>query len=75
MLFLVVDTTSHFLIKIPLFPGTKISQLFVKDEDDPSSLEFKIHAEKQYADFFAVDPKTGVITLNKPLDLQVNRIV
>uniref|UniRef100_A0A3Q3JL15 Protocadherin-16 n=1 Tax=Monopterus albus TaxID=43700 RepID=A0A3Q3JL15_MONAL len=67
----------HAIISESLPQGSNILQVFATDEDegDNGLVLFEINRRQSDPDrFFVMDIKSGVITLNRPLDYEVKRV-
>uniref|UniRef100_A0A8C1MAR4 Protocadherin-16 n=1 Tax=Cyprinus carpio TaxID=7962 RepID=A0A8C1MAR4_CYPCA len=67
----------HAVISENLQPGNNILQVFASDADegDNGLVLYDINRRQSDPDyFFVIDSRTGVITLNKPLDYEMRRV-
>lgn len=67
----------HAIISENLQPGSNILQVFATDDDegDNGKVLYEINRRQSDPDhYFLVDPQSGVITLNKPLDFEMRRV-
>ncbi|XP_029027438.1 protocadherin-16-like [Betta splendens] len=67
----------HAIISENLQPGSNILQVFATDADegDNGMVLYEINRRQSDPDrYFVVDSRTGVITLNKPLDFEMRRV-
>lgn len=67
----------HAIISENLQPGSNILQVFATDDDegDNGKVLYEINRRQSDPDhYFIVDPQSGVITLNKPLDFEMRRV-
>ncbi|XP_063060967.1 protocadherin-16 [Engraulis encrasicolus] len=67
----------HATISENLQPGNNIVQVFASDADegDNGLILYEINRRQSDPDhYFVIDPRTGVITLNKPLDFEMRRV-
>ncbi|XP_017273627.1 protocadherin-16 [Kryptolebias marmoratus] len=67
----------HAIISESLPQGSSILQVFAADEDegDNGLVLYEINRRQSDPDrYFVIDLKTGVITLNKPLDFELKRV-
>lgn len=67
----------HAMISENLQPGNNILQVFASDADegDNGLVLYDINRRQSDPDrYFVIDSRTGVITLNKPLDYEMRRV-
>uniref|UniRef100_A0A673C4G1 Protocadherin-16 n=1 Tax=Sphaeramia orbicularis TaxID=375764 RepID=A0A673C4G1_9TELE len=67
----------HAIISENLQPGSNILQVFATDADegDNGVVLYEINRRQSDPDrYFVVDSRTGIITLNKPLDFEMRRV-
>ncbi|XP_026137609.1 protocadherin-16-like [Carassius auratus] len=67
----------HAVISENLQPGNNILQVFASDADDGDNglVLYDINRRQSDPDrYFVIDTRTGVITLNKPLDFEMRRV-
>uniref|UniRef100_A0A672FZE0 Protocadherin-16 n=1 Tax=Salarias fasciatus TaxID=181472 RepID=A0A672FZE0_SALFA len=67
----------HAIISENLQPGSNILQVFATDADegDNGMVLYEINRRQSDPDrYFVIDSRTGVITLNKPLDFEMRRV-
>ncbi|XP_071352960.1 protocadherin-16-like [Trachinotus anak] len=67
----------HAIISENLQPGSNILQVFATDVDDGDNgmVLYEINRRQSDPDrYFVIDSRTGVITLNKPLDFEMRRV-
>lgn len=67
----------HAVISENLQPGSNILQVFATDADqgDNGLVLYELNRRQSDADcYFVIDSRTGVITLNKPLDFEMRRV-
>ncbi len=67
----------HAVISENLQPGNNILQVFASDADegDNGLVLYDINRRQSDPDrYFVIDTRTGVITLNKPLDFEMRRV-
>ncbi|KAM3875515.1 LOW QUALITY PROTEIN: protocadherin-16-like [Diretmus argenteus] len=67
----------HAIISENLQPGSNILQVFATDADegDNGMVLYEINRRQSDPDrYFVVDSRSGVITLNKPLDFEMRRV-
>ncbi|XP_034063007.1 protocadherin-16-like isoform X1 [Gymnodraco acuticeps] len=67
----------HAIISENLQPGSNILQVFATDADegDNGIVLYEINRRQSDPDrYFVIDSRTGVITLNKPLDFEMRRV-
>ncbi|XP_056330520.1 protocadherin-16 [Danio aesculapii] len=67
----------HAMISENLQPGNNILQVFASDADegDNGLVLYDINRRQSDPDhYFVIDTRTGVITLNKPLDYEMRRV-
>ncbi|TNN75087.1 Protocadherin-16 [Liparis tanakae] len=67
----------HAIISENLQPGSNILQVFATDVDegDNGMVLYEINRRQSDPDrYFAIDSRTGIITLNKPLDFEMRRV-
>ncbi|TRY66001.1 hypothetical protein DNTS_003781 [Danionella cerebrum] len=67
----------HTMISENLQPGNNILQVFATDADegDNGLVLYDINRRQSDPDhYFVIDSRTGVITLNKPLDFEMRRV-
>lgn len=67
----------HAMISENLQPGNNILQVFASDADegDNGLVLYDINRRQSDPDrYFVIDSRTGVITLNKPLDFEMRRV-
>ncbi|XP_076002325.1 protocadherin-16 [Genypterus blacodes] len=67
----------HAIISENLQPGSNILQVFASDADegDNGMVLYEINRRQSDPDrYFVVDSRSGVITLNKPLDFEMRRV-
>ncbi|XP_053728138.1 protocadherin-16-like [Synchiropus splendidus] len=67
----------HAIITENLQPGSSILQVFAtdRDEGDNGVVLYEINRRQSDPDrYFVIDPRSGVITLNKPLDFEMRRV-
>lgn len=67
----------HAIISENLQPGTNILQVFATDADegDNGMVLYEINRRQSDPDrYFVIDSRSGVITLNKPLDFEMRRV-
>uniref|UniRef100_UPI003AAAC68E protocadherin-16-like n=1 Tax=Centroberyx gerrardi TaxID=166262 RepID=UPI003AAAC68E len=67
----------HAIISENLQPGSNILQVFATDVDegDNGMVLYEINRRQSDPDrYFVVDSRTGIITLNKPLDFEMRRV-
>ncbi|KAM9811387.1 protocadherin-16-like [Syngnathus typhle] len=67
----------HAIISENLQPGNRILQVFATDADEGENgvVTYEINRRQSDPDrYFVIDPHTGVITLNKPLDFEMRRV-
>nr|XP_057935723.1 protocadherin-16-like [Doryrhamphus excisus] len=67
----------HAIISENLQPGNNILQVFATDADegDNGMVMYEINRRQSDPDrYFVIEPHTGVITLNKPLDFEMRRV-
>ncbi|KAI4879797.1 hypothetical protein NFI96_008842 [Prochilodus magdalenae] len=67
----------HTMISENLQPGNNILQVFASDADegDNGLVLYEINRRQSDPDhYFVIDSRTGVITLNKPLDYELRRV-
>ncbi|XP_035010290.2 protocadherin-16-like [Hippoglossus stenolepis] len=65
------------IISENLQPGSNILQVFATDADegDNGMVLYEINRRQSDPDrYFVIDPRTGVITLSKPLDFEMRRV-
>ncbi|KAM9319167.1 protocadherin-16-like [Pholidichthys leucotaenia] len=67
----------HAIISENLQPGSNILQVFATDidEGDNGMVLYEINRRQSDPDrYFIIDSRTGIITLNKPLDFEMKRV-
>lgn len=67
----------HAIISENLQPGSSILQVFATDADegDNGMVLYEINRRQSDPDrYFVIDSRTGVITLNQPLDFEMRRV-
>uniref|UniRef100_A0A669B0U8 Protocadherin-16 n=1 Tax=Oreochromis niloticus TaxID=8128 RepID=A0A669B0U8_ORENI len=67
----------HAIISENLQPGSNILQVFATDVDegDNGMVLYEINRRQSDPDrYFVIDSRTGIITLNKPLDFEMRRV-
>ncbi|KAM3616499.1 uncharacterized protein V6R79_018992 [Siganus canaliculatus] len=67
----------HAIISENLQPGSNILQVFASDADegDNGLVLYEINRRQSDPDrYFVIDSRSGVITLNKPLDFEMRRV-
>uniref|UniRef100_A0A4W4F290 Protocadherin-16 n=1 Tax=Electrophorus electricus TaxID=8005 RepID=A0A4W4F290_ELEEL len=67
----------HTTISENLQPGNSLLQVFASDADegDNGLVHYEINRRQSDPDhYFVIDSRTGVITLNKPLDYEMRRV-
>uniref|UniRef100_A0A8C5EAF3 Protocadherin-16 n=1 Tax=Gouania willdenowi TaxID=441366 RepID=A0A8C5EAF3_GOUWI len=67
----------HAIISENLQPGSSILQVFATDADegDNGIIEYEINRRQSDPDrYFVIEPRTGIIALNKPLDFEMRRV-
>ncbi|XP_041796788.1 protocadherin-16-like [Chelmon rostratus] len=67
----------HAIISENLQPGSNILQVFATDADegDNGMVLYEINRRQSDLDrYFVIDSRTGIITLNKPLDFEMRRV-
>ncbi|XP_077397746.1 protocadherin-16-like [Festucalex cinctus] len=67
----------HAIISENLKPGNNILQVFATDADegDNGMVAYEINRRQSDPDrYFVIEPHTGIITLNKPLDFEMRRV-
>ncbi len=67
----------HAIISENLQPGSNILQVFATDADegDNGMVLYEINRRQSDPDrYFVIDSRTGIITLNKPLDFEMRRV-
>ncbi|KAM8768650.1 protocadherin-16-like [Acanthopagrus schlegelii] len=67
----------HAIISENLQPGSNILQVFATDADEGDNGMVLYEINRRQSDperYFVVDSRTGVITLNKPLDFEMRRV-
>uniref|UniRef100_A0A7N6BPP7 Protocadherin-16 n=1 Tax=Anabas testudineus TaxID=64144 RepID=A0A7N6BPP7_ANATE len=67
----------HAIISENLQPGSNILQVFASDADegDNGMVLYEINRRQSDPDrYFVIDSRTGIITLNKPLDFEMRRV-
>ncbi|KAM6931595.1 protocadherin-16-like [Lycodopsis pacificus] len=67
----------HAIILENLQPGSNILQVFATDVDegDNGMVLYEINRRQSDPDrYFVIDSRTGIITLNKPLDFEMRRV-
>ncbi|XP_077579230.1 protocadherin-16-like [Stigmatopora nigra] len=67
----------HAVISENLRPGSQILRVFATDADlgDAGLVGYQINRRQSDPDgYFAVDPSTGAVSLNKPLDFEERRV-
>ncbi|KAL0973120.1 hypothetical protein UPYG_G00199240 [Umbra pygmaea] len=67
----------HAIISENLQPGSTILQVFASDDDQGNNglVLYEINRRQSDQDcYFVIEPHTGVITLNKPLDFEMRRV-
>ncbi|XP_026154669.1 protocadherin-16-like [Mastacembelus armatus] len=67
----------HAIISENLHPGSNILQVFASDADegDNGMVLYEINRRQSDPDrYFVIDSRTGIITLNKPLDFEIRRV-
>ncbi|XP_057695677.1 protocadherin-16-like [Corythoichthys intestinalis] len=67
----------HAIISENLQPGNNILQVFATDADegDNGAVTYEINRRQSDPDrYFVVDPNTGMVALNKPLDFEMRRV-
>uniref|UniRef100_A0A3Q3X6B7 Protocadherin-16 n=1 Tax=Mola mola TaxID=94237 RepID=A0A3Q3X6B7_MOLML len=67
----------HAIISENLQPGSNILQVFATDADegDNGMVLYEINRRQSDPDrYFVVDSRTGIITLNRPLDFEMRRV-
>ncbi|XP_076591464.1 protocadherin-16-like [Chaetodon auriga] len=67
----------HAIISENLQPGSNILQVFATDVDegDNGMVLYEINRRQSDLDrYFVIDSRTGIITLNKPLDFEMRRV-
>ncbi|XP_052323476.1 protocadherin-16 [Oncorhynchus keta] len=67
----------HAIISENLLPGSNILQVFASDADqgDNGLVLYEINRRQSDPEhYFIIDSRTGVITLNKPLDFEMRRV-
>ncbi|XP_056139750.1 protocadherin-16-like [Lampris incognitus] len=67
----------HAIISENLQPGSNILQVFATDADegDNGLVLYEINRRQSDPDrYFVIDSRTGIITLNKPLDFEMRRV-
>ncbi|KAL3057632.1 hypothetical protein OYC64_007983 [Pagothenia borchgrevinki] len=67
----------HAIISENLQPGSNLLQVFATDADegDNGIVLYEINRRQSDPDrYFVIDSRTGVITLNKPLDFEMRRV-
>ncbi|XP_066533752.1 protocadherin-16 [Hoplias malabaricus] len=67
----------HAMISENLQPGNNILQVFASDADEGENGLVLYEINRRQSDperYFVINPRTGVITLNKPLDYEMRRV-
>ncbi|MBN3320699.1 PCD16 protein, partial [Atractosteus spatula] len=67
----------HALISENMQPGNTILQVFATDADEGDNGLVLYEINRRQSDpehYFVIDPRTGVITLNKPLDYEMRKV-
>ncbi|XP_066507713.1 protocadherin-16-like [Hoplias malabaricus] len=67
----------HAIISESLSQGSNILQVFASDADegDNGLVLYEINRRQSDPDrYFVIDPRSGIITLNKPLDYEVRKV-
>ncbi|XP_019750237.1 protocadherin-16-like [Hippocampus comes] len=67
----------HAIISENLQPGNNILQVFATDADEGENgaVTYEINRRQSDPDrYFVIEPHTGIITLNKPLDFEMRRV-
>ncbi|XP_064158213.1 protocadherin-16 isoform X1 [Anguilla rostrata] len=67
----------HATITENLQPGSNILQVFASDADEGANGLVLYEINRRQSDpehYFVIDPRSGVITLNKPLDYEMRRV-
>ncbi|XP_030648412.1 protocadherin-16 [Chanos chanos] len=67
----------HAIISESLPQGSNILQVFATDADDGDNglVLYEINRRQSDPDqYFVIDPRSGIITLNKPLDYEVRKV-
>ncbi|KAJ8404696.1 hypothetical protein AAFF_G00335590 [Aldrovandia affinis] len=65
------------MISENLQPGSNILQVFALDADEGDNGQVLYEINRRQSDpehYFIIDPRSGVITLNKPLDYEMRRV-
>uniref|UniRef100_A0A8C9TP09 Protocadherin-16 n=1 Tax=Scleropages formosus TaxID=113540 RepID=A0A8C9TP09_SCLFO len=67
----------HAIISESMQPGSNILQVFASDEDEGDNGLVLYEINRRQSDpenYFVVDPRSGMITLNKPLDYEMRKV-
>ncbi|KAM8903146.1 protocadherin-16-like [Spinachia spinachia] len=67
----------HAIISENLQPGSNILQVFATDIDEGGNGMVLYEINRRQSDpgrYFVIDPRTGIIALNKPLDFEMRRV-
>ncbi|KAF1394297.1 hypothetical protein PFLUV_G00025060 [Perca fluviatilis] len=67
----------HAIISENLQPGSNILQVFATDADEGDNGMVLYEINRRQSDperYFVIDSRTGIITLNKPLDFEMRRV-
>ncbi|KAL4608577.1 protocadherin-16-like [Arapaima gigas] len=67
----------HAIISESMKPGSNILQVFASDEDEGDNGLVLYEINRRQSDqenYFVVDPQSGMISLNKPLDYEMRKV-
>nr|XP_023660997.1 protocadherin-16-like [Paramormyrops kingsleyae] len=67
----------HAIISESMQPGSNILQVYASDEDEGDNGLVLYEINRRQSDpenYFVIDPRSGMITLNKPLDYEIRKV-